>query len=321
MGQENQYSGQNTAALISSAGTIASNAINAIAQSSINKRTKDYNIQMYAQQRKDATADWNKQNEYNSPAAQMARFKAAGLNPNLIYGRGDSGNAAPVRSSSPQAWNPKAPDYSGIGQSIGQYYNTKMQQAQLDNLLQQNQVLQAQTKQITAQTEKTNTEIPNIGAETDLRRWQLSFNKATEEVNKDIKAGELGKIKADTEYTLDKNTREALSNIVSVKEGLTRILKMQQETTNLQTTKLEIEKKIQLLDQDSQLKDLDLQLIRASGNTLRPGDNVLFRAISKILEEWDKSKKDPKSFGSFDFDSNLIKQGFKVNPDGTLYQP
>lgn len=30
--------------------------------------------------------------EYDSPAAQMARYKAAGLNPHLIYGQGTSGN-------------------------------------------------------------------------------------------------------------------------------------------------------------------------------------------------------------------------------------
>lgn len=33
-----------------------------------------------------------KQLEYDSPAQQMARFKAAGLNPNLIYGSGTPGN-------------------------------------------------------------------------------------------------------------------------------------------------------------------------------------------------------------------------------------
>jgi len=32
------------------------------------------------------------QNEYNSPANQMARFGAAGLNPHLIYGQGNPGN-------------------------------------------------------------------------------------------------------------------------------------------------------------------------------------------------------------------------------------
>lgn len=36
---------------------------------------------------------WHLQNAYNSPAEQMKRFGAAGLNPNLIYGQGSSGNA------------------------------------------------------------------------------------------------------------------------------------------------------------------------------------------------------------------------------------
>lgn len=36
---------------------------------------------------------WNLQNEYNHPSAQMARFKEAGLNPHLIYGKGTAGNA------------------------------------------------------------------------------------------------------------------------------------------------------------------------------------------------------------------------------------
>jgi len=34
----------------------------------------------------------DKQNEYNTPANQMARYKQAGLNPNLIYGQGNPGN-------------------------------------------------------------------------------------------------------------------------------------------------------------------------------------------------------------------------------------
>lgn len=45
---------------------------------------------------------WNRQNAYNSPGQQMLRFKAAGLNPNLIYGQGSAGNA----NSSPQMSTP-----------------------------------------------------------------------------------------------------------------------------------------------------------------------------------------------------------------------
>lgn len=63
---------------------------------------------------------WNLQNEYNSPAAQMARFGAAGLNPHLIYGQGSAGNA----SSMPQYQPPnlqyryEAPTYGAALQSI-----------------------------------------------------------------------------------------------------------------------------------------------------------------------------------------------------------
>lgn len=45
---------------------------------------------------------WNMQNAYNSPQAQMQRFQAAGLNPHLIYGQGNAGNA----SGAPQYQRP-----------------------------------------------------------------------------------------------------------------------------------------------------------------------------------------------------------------------
>ena len=49
---------------------------------------------------------WHRANEYNSPKAQMARLKAAGLNPNMVYGTGTqaSGTAA---SSAPSAQTAK----------------------------------------------------------------------------------------------------------------------------------------------------------------------------------------------------------------------
>lgn len=43
---------------------------------------------------------WNKQNEYNSPSAQMQRLQAAGLNPNLVYGSSVSGNSSNNTSTS-----------------------------------------------------------------------------------------------------------------------------------------------------------------------------------------------------------------------------
>lgn len=37
---------------------------------------------------------WNLNNAYNTPSAQMERYKSAGLNPNLMYGQGSSGNSS-----------------------------------------------------------------------------------------------------------------------------------------------------------------------------------------------------------------------------------
>lgn len=49
-------------------------------------------------------AMWHATNEYNSPAAQMSRFKDAGLNPHLIYGQSNTTSAVDVgRADSPRA--------------------------------------------------------------------------------------------------------------------------------------------------------------------------------------------------------------------------
>lgn len=63
---------------------------------------------------------WHAQNMYNTPQAQMQRFKEGGLNPHLIYGQGSAGNA-----SSPPQYQPanlqyryEAPTYGAALQSI-----------------------------------------------------------------------------------------------------------------------------------------------------------------------------------------------------------
>jgi len=62
---------------------------------------------------------WKMQNEYNSPAAQMKRFQEAGLNPNLIYGQGNAGNA----SSAPEMVTPNAPEFSRGMRELAQAFN------------------------------------------------------------------------------------------------------------------------------------------------------------------------------------------------------
>jgi hypothetical protein len=53
---------------------------------------------------------WNMQNAYNTPKAQMARLKDAGLNPNLIYGsNANTGTAGAIAPSKAAPYNIKNP--------------------------------------------------------------------------------------------------------------------------------------------------------------------------------------------------------------------
>lgn len=63
---------------------------------------------------------WHRQNEYNTPAMQMDRFKGAGLNPHLIYGQGNSGNAASTVNYKPPhlQWQLDAPQTGAALQTI-----------------------------------------------------------------------------------------------------------------------------------------------------------------------------------------------------------
>jgi len=104
------------------------NTANQINQNAYNKFATE-------QEFRNSMKAWEIQNAYNTPAAQMERYKEAGLNPNLIYGQGTSGNAAQV----PQYHAPQQNfDMGGPMQSamsvLSQYQSMKVQAAQEDRI-------------------------------------------------------------------------------------------------------------------------------------------------------------------------------------------
>lgn len=125
----------------------------AAAQSGINyftqKRNTDRTIQANKQMAEYSYAKdmemMHMMNQYNSPTAQMSRYKEAGLNPNLIYGQGTPGNM----QSTPKYQAPRI-DYKyappvDIPNTIGMYQDVAMKDAQIDNI-------QAQTENVEART-------------------------------------------------------------------------------------------------------------------------------------------------------------------------
>lgn len=106
-----------------------------------NKMQMAWAEKMYNRQRADAMSDWDRQNAYNSPFSQMERLKAAGLNPNLVYGSGATAmSSQSIRSSQAPAYNAEfsRPQVGTIGMSIDQYFNAQVKQIQIDNLRAQN---------------------------------------------------------------------------------------------------------------------------------------------------------------------------------------
>lgn len=93
---------------------------------------------------------WNRMNEYNSPASQMQRYSNAGLNPNLIYGQGSSGNASssPRYSQSPAVSPTLSYGYNPamqISSALGQFQDFQLRRAQIDNVEAQTAATRAKT--------------------------------------------------------------------------------------------------------------------------------------------------------------------------------
>lgn len=120
-------------------------------------------------------ANWQMQQDYNSPANQMKRFIDAGLNPNLIYGAGTPGNASSA---------PPTPDYSKATNDIGSIIQAakmnaveiQKQQQTIENLKTQVAMMKDNQELIKANTElrgaqQTSLELyknPNLASSTEL---------------------------------------------------------------------------------------------------------------------------------------------------------
>ena len=72
------------------------------AQKRENQLNREYNLMLARQQNQWNLEQWQRENDYNSPTSQMARLRAAGLNPDLMYGR--SNYAANIRPGTTKAY-------------------------------------------------------------------------------------------------------------------------------------------------------------------------------------------------------------------------
>lgn len=133
------------AAGIAAGASLLGQGLNAYQTGRMNRRSERFAWNMYSQQRQDAMSDWNMQNAYNDPAAQMRRLEAAGLNPNLVYGNGSAANT----STAPRGSNAPTPKFEAPQMDFG----SVAQQAMVTRQLQANIArTEADTERIQAAT-------------------------------------------------------------------------------------------------------------------------------------------------------------------------
>lgn len=147
------------AGIIAGVGSLLGSGINAIAQNRANRQ--NLKLAQYQNAWQSAENDkafknnvlmWNLQNAYNSPTAQMSRLRQAGLNPNLVYGSGVTGNSA---GSAPQyepikvqratmepyrGWN------LGLSDAVSTYMAARQNKAQIENMEAQNKLIKEQAR-------------------------------------------------------------------------------------------------------------------------------------------------------------------------------
>lgn len=119
-----------------------------------------YNEGLWEKQKEYNERVWHMQNDYSSPEAQMERFRAAGLNPNLVYGQSNMGGTLDAAQSTP---GPSIPGAHGstpslnmpqldLAQGIMSYMDFKTKALQQNNLEEQNKAIRASVAFTDAQT-------------------------------------------------------------------------------------------------------------------------------------------------------------------------
>lgn len=127
-----------------------------------NERNREFAEYMYDRQYDNSIKVWNMQNKYDLPSAQKQRLIDAGLNPDLMYsGKGvsPSPNLQAAVAGSPSSGS--LPGYGGVAEAFNQ-----------------GRLLDAQIRNIDANTEKTKSETEGQGFQNEILKSDASFRDA-----------------------------------------------------------------------------------------------------------------------------------------------
>lgn len=262
----------------------------------------------YKRQREDALTDFHMANAYNSPKEQMNRLREAGLNPNLVYGKGADMAAVQMRGTQKQTPNsPALATTLDRARALQMGQGLALEKAQTDNV-----IADTKNKALTgASIALSNIQkaIENEKDQTQLHILRETQNDLIEQVrlNTEIKQNiaQLGDLQI--QYTVTEEQRRALASETGNKQALQQILesnariaKMEfDKTTDIGKRQL-IQKQIEAIEQGIKNAEQDERIKKAIANLREMGitesDNALTRggvqALYHILEMLGVDTKD-----------------------------
>lgn len=252
-------------ALITGGAAILGQGANTWSTGRMNKKSRKWSEKMYDRQTADNIRFWDMQNKYNSPQEVMKRLQEAGLNPNLVYGNGNSVAQAPnLQGADTPRPEFNAPTFdTGV---LSQFFDVEQKQAQTDNLKAQTTVQQelAVLRAVETAGKAHENVSKNIKAQLDQNLFDVSMEVAKER---------LRKLKADTQYTLDSNERAQLLIKPQLQNAIEDILtkRLGREVSSQQLRNLGL---------DFQVKQLDARLAKMG---IRANDPFYAKAVGQII--------------------------------------
>lgn len=250
-----------------------------------NERNMQYQKEFYETQRRDALADWNRQNEYNSPANQRRLLEEAGYNPQLAAGQPVS--AQSVRASDAPSGNGEAfrPDYSLVANGVDSYYSNQIKDGQANLVAEQVKTEKEKQDLINAQTLSTITGTGYVQKRTAIADLDRIFKSKA--MDYDLEAKKLGnnRIKAQTDFTLSENLRRNELLAPTVALTLQKVLtEAANRATSFEQRKL-LRAQAASVWSDVAIKKLDAEL-KSKG--IQPHDSAFSRAVQEGLNKLSK---------------------------------
>jgi len=281
--------------LISGGTALLGGVLNSNSQEKQNEASMRFAREMYDRQKTDNLALWNLQNQYNTPEAQMSRFKAAGLNPNLIYGQGNAGNASQL--STPDVQHPefRSPEWgngvsaAGLG-FVNGIYDLEIKAAQADNLRAQNSVIQQDALLRAAQ-------IANTTAGTERSRFDLGLDSELRNVSAEARRESLRQLKVGIDLSQRRDARETVMNATNVQEAFARMANLKVQELNSKVSRVHtaadtqrikqeitnMKSQLNNLRKDGTLKQLDVNLKK---DGIQPHDPMWARTLHTLWQRW-----------------------------------